>query len=84
MFRLDLDVSPLLYGNKDRKLHEGGVTSPPVTSGGMYRHYGRKTGDRPVADPVGHCTTSGLCNMEMERARPMGRQVVIIGTTSHW
>ena len=75
------DVSPLLYGNKGGKLHEGGVTSPPVTSGCMYGHFGGKTGDSSGADPVGHCATSRLFNVEMERARPMGRRVVVVRTT---
>ena len=79
---VDLDVSPLLYGNKGRKLHEGGVTSLPVTSGGTYGHFGRKTSDSLGTDPVGHCATSSLFNVEMERARQTGRRVVVVGMTS--
>ena len=58
------------------------MTSPPVTSGGTYGHFGRKTSDSLGMDPVGHCAMSGLFNVEMERARLMGRQVVVVRTTS--
>ena len=60
----------------------GGVMSPPVTSGGRHRHFGGKTGDSPGTDPVGHCTMSRLFNVEMERAMPTGRRVVIARMTS--